>query len=71
LKALTKDIYFRVSEKKQRPKKLDHFNEVLNASSYFFISAQNLTSENGTKPYTAVEVSSLGKLIESSKVIFV
>ena len=55
-----------MSERRQRPIKLDELKEVLNASDHFLISARNLTGED--KPFTEVEVTSLEKLINSTYV---
>ena len=66
MKAATKSIYFRVTERRHRPLKLDELKEVLNASDHFLISAKNLTGED--KPFTEVEVTSLEKLINSTYV---
>lgn len=66
LKASCRDIKFRISEKKLRPKKLDELKDVLNKSAGFLMHAKNLTGED--LPLTETEWNSLDKLINTTKV---
>lgn len=66
LKSASRDIVFRVNERKTRPKRLDELKEVLNKSVEFLESTRNLTGED--KPLTEVEWNTLEKLITSVKV---
>lgn len=65
LKTASKDIFFRVKERRLRPDKLGDLKEVLNVSSHFLETIRNQTGED--KPYTDIEVSTLEKLIISTK----
>jgi hypothetical protein len=66
LKTLSRDVFFRLNEKKLRPKKLDELKETMNKTVDFFNNVQNLTGED--QPLTKVEVTALEKLINTTKV---
>lgn len=66
LKKLCKDVYFRLNEKKQRPKKLEELKEVLNKSMDFLQNIRNLTGGED-QPLTQVQFDTLDKLINSTK----
>ena len=69
LKSASRDVYFRMNEKKLRPKRLDELKEVLNKSIDFLESTRNLTGAAGEdKPITEVEWNTLDKLITTVKV---
>lgn len=63
---MSREVFFRINEKKLRPKKLDELKETMNKSLEFFNNVQNLTGED--QPLTKVEVTALEKLINSTKV---
>lgn len=65
LKSLTKDLYLRVFEHKERPEALKALHTMLNGSRHFLESARNLTkSTNPEKDvFTDVEISTLEKVI--------
>ena len=63
---LSRDVFFRLNEKKYRPRKLDELKETMNKSVEFFNNIQNLTGED--QPLNQVEVTTLEKLINSTKV---
>lgn len=65
LKSVSREVFFRINEKKLRPKKLDELKETMNKSLEFFNNVQNLTGED--QPLTKVEVTALEKLINSTK----
>jgi len=65
LKTLCKDVFFRLNEKKYRPRKLDELKEVFNKSTEFLNNVRNLTGED--LPLTEVEWNTLDKLINSTK----
>lgn len=67
LKASSKDVMFRVNEKRLRPKRLEELKEVMNKSMEFLESTKNLTGED--KPLTETEWNTLEKLINTVKVI--
>jgi hypothetical protein len=67
LKTVSKDVFFRLNEKKLRPKKLDELKEVINKTVDFFNNIQNMTGED--LPLNKVEVTTLEKLINSTRVI--
>lgn len=66
LKNVSRDIMFRLNERKLRPKRLEELKEVLNKSIDFLESTKNMTGED--KPLTEVEWTTLEKLINSIKV---
>lgn len=67
LKSSCRDVKFRISEKKLRPKRLDELRDVLNKSAGFLANTKNLTGEN--LPLTETEWNSLDKLINATKVL--
>lgn len=68
LKQISKDVFFRIEEKRLRPRRLDEMKEVLNKTVEFLNNVKNLTGED--KPLTETEWNTLDKLINSTKVIF-
>lgn len=68
LHELTRDLFSRVWEHKERPEALKALHSMLNHSSHFLISAKNLTkSANPEKDvFTDVEISTLEKLINDT-----
>ena len=66
LKNASRDVFYRLSEKRLRPKKLDELKDVLNRSVSFFNTLANFTGED--LPLTDTERSTLDKLINSTKV---
>jgi hypoxia up-regulated 1 len=67
LKTLCKDAFFRLSEKRLRPIKLDEMKDIFNKTTEFLNNARNLTGED--LPLTQNEWNSLDKLINTTKVI--
>lgn len=65
LKNECRDVFFRLNEKKLRPRKLDELKDVLNKSVDFLASTKNLTGED--LPLTEVERTTLEKLVNSTK----
>jgi hypoxia up-regulated 1 len=68
LKSATKEVRYRIDEKKQRPKVLEEMRDVLNKSSHFLKSIHNLTGDD--LPITLTERDNLDKLINTTKVSF-
>jgi hypothetical protein len=68
LKKISKDVFFRLSEKALRPKKLDELKDILNKSIEFLKTIGNLTGED--QPLTQVQYNTFDKLINSTKVTF-
>ena len=66
LKSVSRSVFYRIKERKQRPVRLDELKEVLNRSSHFLNDTRNMTGED--LPLTEVEWNSLDKLINSTKV---
>ena len=66
LKNVSRDVYYRLSEKRLRPKKMDELKDVLNKSVDFFGTLKNITGED--LPLTETERTTLEKLINSTKV---
>lgn len=68
LKALTKDLYIRVFEHRERPEALDALKSMLNSSTYFLNTAKNLTkSTNPEKDvFTDIEIETLDNLIKET-----
>lgn len=68
LHELTRDLFSRVWEHKERPEALKALHSMLNHSSHFLISAKNLTkSANPEKDvFTDVEINTLEKLINDT-----
>jgi hypoxia up-regulated 1 len=66
LKNVSRDVFYRLSERRLRPKKLDELKDVLNRSSSFLGTLTNYTGED--LPLTEVERSTLEKLINTTKV---
>ena len=67
LKNLCKDAFFRLSEKRLRPRKLDEMKDIFNKTIEFLNNARNLTGED--LPLTQNEWNALDKLINTTKVI--
>lgn len=69
LKGLTKDLYLRVFEHRERPEALKALNSMLNGSSHFLASAKNLTkSTNPEKDiFTDIEIETLDKIINETQ----
>lgn len=65
LHSLTRDLFSRVWEHRERPEALKALHQMLNHSSHFLVSAQNLTKETNPEKdvFTDVEVDTLSKLI--------
>ena len=70
LKKDVKDLEFRVDQLKERPEALEALRQMLNHSTYFLKSIQNLSAlELQEDPiFTAVEVETLAKLINETQV---
>jgi hypothetical protein len=66
LKAVSKNVFYRLKERKLRPQRLDELKEVLNKSVEFLGNTRNLTGED--LPLTQVEWDTLDKLINTTKV---
>lgn len=68
LYTLTKDLFSRVYEHKERPEALKALHSMLNHSSHFLASAKNLTkAKNPDKEvYTEVEIETLDKVIKET-----
>lgn len=69
LRHLTKDLYMRVFEHKERPEALDALHSMLNGSTHFLNTARNLTkSKNPEKDvFTDIEIEVLEKLIKETE----
>lgn len=67
LKKATKSVTYRLKERKNRPKKLDELNEVLNKSLKFLDSIKNVTGGED-QPVSPAQFSSLEKIINSTEV---
>nr|XP_022912599.1 hypoxia up-regulated protein 1 [Onthophagus taurus]XP_022912601.1 hypoxia up-regulated protein 1 [Onthophagus taurus] len=65
LKSLTRDLYIRVFEHKERPEAISALNNMLNGSRNFLDSARNLTKTNNPEKdvFTDVEIQTLEKII--------
>lgn len=65
LHTLTRDLFGRVWEHKERPEALKALHQMLNHSSHFLMTAKNLTKTTNTEKdvFTDVEVETLEKLI--------
>lgn len=66
LKNVSRDVMFRINERKLRPKRLDELKEVLNKSMEFAETSKELVGDD--KPLTEVEWNTLDKLISTVKV---
>jgi len=66
LKKTCKDVSFRMSEKKLRPKKLDELKEVMNKSMNFLETIKNLTGGED-QPLTQTQYDTFAKLIDSTR----
>lgn len=66
LKNVSRDIMFRVNERKLRPKRLDELKEVLNKTMDFVETSKELVGDD--KPLTEVEWNTLDKLVSTVKV---
>lgn len=66
LKKACKDVFFRIKEKKLRPKKLDELKEVMNKSVEFLETIRNLTGGED-QPLTQVQFDTFEKLINLTK----
>lgn len=69
LRTLTKDLYLRVVEHKERPEALKALISMLNGSRTFFVSAQNLTKTKNEEKnvFTDFEISELKTVIDSTQ----
>lgn len=69
LKVLTKDLYLRVFEHKERPEAIEALKSILNGSVHFLESAKNLTkTKNPEKDiYTDIEIETLQKVINETQ----
>jgi hypoxia up-regulated 1 len=65
LRNVSRDVYFRLNEKKLRPKRLDEMKDVLNRSSSFLSTLSNYTGED--LPLTETDRSGLEKLVNTTK----
>lgn len=65
LHTLTRDLFGRVWEHKERPEALKALHQMLNHSSHFLITAKNLTKTTNAEKdvFTDVEVETLEKLV--------
>ena len=66
LKKATKNVNYRLKEKKNRPKKLDELKEVLDKSVKFMDSIRNVTGGED-QPVSPAQLASLEKIINSTK----
>jgi len=67
-----KDLEFRVKELKERPEALAALNSMLNHSTFFLASVKNLSViDVEDKMFTEVEIETLEKLINETKVSLV
>jgi len=66
LKKATKNVNYRLKEKKNRPKKLDELKEVLEKSVKFMDSIRNVTGGED-QPVSPAQLASLEKIINSTK----
>lgn len=66
LKKLCKDVTFRLTEKKNRPKRLEEMKVVFNKSMDFLNSIKNLTGNGVDTPLTLVQYETFEKLINST-----
>ncbi|GJQ78832.1 hypothetical protein Trydic_g2674 [Trypoxylus dichotomus] len=69
LRTLTRELYYRVFEHKERPEALSALNNMLNASRNFLESARNLTKTNNPEKdiFTDVEIETLEKIIRETE----
>lgn len=69
LKTLTKHLYLRVVEHKERPEALKALTSMINGSRTFFASAQNLTKTRNEEKsvFTDFEISELKTVIDSTQ----
>lgn len=65
LKGLTRALFDRVREHRERPEALAALNNMLNISEMFFNGAQNVSKED--QIFTDVELQTLNKLIDDTK----
>jgi hypoxia up-regulated 1 len=65
LKALTRDLFDRVREHRERPEALNALNNMLNISEIFFNGAKNVSEEE--QIFSEVELNVLKKLIDDTK----
>lgn len=66
LKKSCKDVFYRLDERKLRPKKLDELKEVFNKSMNFLETIRNMTGGED-KPLTQVQFDTFDKLIGTTK----
>lgn len=66
MKKLTKDMFWRHEQARERPQAQEAIKQMLNHSEHFLSGIRNLTSE--LQIFTEVEVSALAKLIDETKV---
>lgn len=69
LKQLTKNLYLRVLEHKERPDALNALQKMLNGSIHFLASIKNLTKETDPDKdiYTEVEITTLQRIINETQ----
>ncbi|KAK5643342.1 hypothetical protein RI129_007187 [Pyrocoelia pectoralis] len=69
LKQLTKDLYLRVLEHKERPEAINALKSMLNGSNHFLASAKNLTKETNPDKdiFTEVEITTLQRVINETQ----
>ena len=68
LKKEVKDLEFRVTQLKERPEALEALRQMLNHSTFFLKSVQNLSLLEEDPIFTKVEVETLEKLINETQV---
>lgn len=66
LKSLTRDMFERVREHRERPEALKALKDMLNLSEVFLNGAKNVSEDN--QVFTEVEINTLDKLIQDTKV---
>ena len=66
LKKEMRAFFDRVKEYQERPKAIEALNSILNYSEHFLVGMKNFTGED--QPFTEVELTTLGKLINDTKV---
>ncbi|KAB0798996.1 hypothetical protein PPYR_06876 [Photinus pyralis] len=69
LKQLTKDLYLRVLEHRERPEAINALKSMLNGSVHFLASAKNLTKETNPEKdvFTEVEIETLQRVINETQ----
>lgn len=69
LRELSKDLYYRVYEHKERPEALSALHSMLNGTRHFLTHAMNLTKDTNPEKdiFTSVEIETLKKLIEETE----